>query len=52
MTIHRIFIKVDIDTIDTSGTVDNNLGPDNLADSKALDPNHCRQQPFEYTTFV
>ncbi len=25
------------------GTVDYNLGPDRLADSKALDPNHCRQ---------
>ncbi len=25
------------------GTVDNNLGPDRLADSKALDPNYFRQ---------
>ncbi len=25
------------------GTVDNNLGSDDLAGSKALDPNNCRQ---------
>ena len=25
------------------GKVDNNLGPDHLAGSKALDPNYCRQ---------
>ncbi len=25
------------------GTVDNNLGPDHLADPKAQDPNYCRQ---------
>ncbi len=25
------------------GTVDNNLGPDRLAGTKALDPNYCRQ---------
>ena len=25
------------------GTVDNNLGPDRLAGSKALDPNYWRQ---------
>ncbi len=25
------------------GTVDNNLGPDRLVDSKALNPNYCRQ---------
>ncbi len=27
----------------SQGTVDNNLGPDNLAGPKALDPNHCSQ---------
>ncbi len=25
------------------GTIDNNLGPDRLADPKALDPNYYRQ---------
>ena len=27
----------------TQGTVDNNLGPDRLANPKYLDPNYCRQ---------
>ncbi len=26
------------------GTIDNNLGPDCLAGTKALDPNYCKQQ--------
>ncbi len=25
------------------GTVDNNLGPDRIAGTKALDPDYCRQ---------
>ena len=34
------------------GTVDNNLGPDRLAGTKALDPNYADNQPFDCRTFV
>ncbi len=35
--------KYNIIRLIPQGTVDNNLGPDPLADPKALDPNYCRQ---------
>ena len=43
MFITMIF-KVFIIRLIPQGTLDNNIGTDRLAGSKALDPNYCRQQ--------
>ncbi len=38
-----LFINIFVKSMQSQGTVDNNLGPDRLAGPKALDPNNCRQ---------